>query len=145
MKALRALVVIGLAFSVLAVPSAGLADSRVALVIGNSAYTGTSPLTNPVNDATDMAAALRELQCDVILERDADEDAMDDALADFEERSAGADLALVFYAGHGMEMNGTNYLVPVDARLATAAAVERETITLDSVLAATSAARTRGK
>ena len=143
MRALRALVVIGLAFSVLAVPSAGLADSRVALVIGNSAYTGTSPLTNPVNDATDMAAALRELQFDVILERDADEDAMDDALADFEERSAGSDLALVFYAGHGMEMNGTNYLVPVDARLATAAAVERETIALDSVLAAAAGARTR--
>ena len=116
---------------------------RVALLIGNSAYRETSPLTNPVNDATAMAAALRELRFDVTLEKDVDEDAMDDALADFEERSAGADMALVFYAGHGMELNGENYLVPVDARLASVSAVERETIRLDSVLAAISGARTK--
>ena len=145
MRVERSLVsMVVLAFVALTVPSVVLADGRVALVIGNGAYTGTSPLTNPVNDATDMAAALRELRFDsVVLETDADEDAMDDALADFEEQSAGADLALVFYAGHGMEMNGANYLVPVDARLATAAAVARETIALDSVLAATSGATTR--
>ena len=134
---------VGLAAFMLAAPSVILADGRVALVIGNSAYTETSRLANPVNDATDMAAALRALQFDVTLETDTDEDALDDALASFEEQSAGADLALVFYAGHGMEMNGANYLVPVDARLASAAAVERETIALDSVLAATSGARTR--
>ena len=121
----------------------GSGGARVALVVGNSAYTRTSPLANPVNDAADMAAALEGLDFDVILEMDADEDAMDDALADFEERSAGAAVALVFYAGHGMEMNGANYLVPVDAELATASAVGRETIALDMVLDATSGARTR--
>ena len=59
---------------------------------------------------------------------------MEDALGAFEEMSAGAELALVFYAGHGMEMNGGNYLVPVDARLSSAAAVGRETVALDDVL-----------
>ena len=101
MRSVKGLVLAGWTVVMLLVPSVLLADGRVALVIGNSAYTETSRLANPVNDATDMAAALRALQFDVTLETDADEDAMDDALADFEERSAGADLALVFYAGHG--------------------------------------------
>ena len=90
-----------------------------------------------------MKNALVELGFDVILRLDADEDAMEDALSEFEERSVGADMALVFYAGHGMEMNGANYLVPVDARLNTAAAVSRETVPLDSVLAAAVGAQTR--
>ena len=68
---------------------------------------------------------LTRLDFDVVFRRDADEDAMDDALGVFEEMSAGAELALVFYAGHGMEMNGNNYLVPVDARLSSSAAVGR--------------------
>ena len=120
-------------------PAAG----RVALVIGNSAYTGTSPLANPVNDASDMASALHGLGFAVVVSLDADEAAMDDALGEFEESSDGADVALVFYAGHGLEMNGSNYLVPVDARLATAGAVERETVSLSSVLDSTMGARTR--
>ena len=121
------------------------ADSgrRVALVIGNSAYTGTSPLVNPENDATDMAEMLGGLGFQVILRLDADEDTMDNALSELEVQSAGADMALVFYAGHGMELDGLNYLVPVDARLETASAVARETIMLDSVLGATLGARTR--
>ena len=121
----------------------GPAGRRVALVVGNGAYTGVSPLDNPPNDAADVTAALRRLDFDVVSRFDADEDAMDDALAEFEDRSAGADLALVFYAGHGLEMNGANYLVPVDARLDTAAAVRRETIALDSVIDAAAGARTR--
>ena len=121
----------------------GAAGRRVALVVGNGAYTVASPLDNPPNDAADVTAALRRLDFDVVSRFDADEDAMDDALAEFEDRSAGADLALVFYAGHGLEMNGDNYLVPVDARLDTAAAVRRETIALDSVIDAAAGARTR--
>ena len=121
----------------------GAAGRRVALVVGNGAYTGVSPLDNPPNDAADVTAALRRLDFDVVSRFDADEHAMDDALAEFEDRSAGADLALVFYAGHGLEMDGSNYLVPVDARLDTAAAVRRETIALDSVIDAAAGARTR--
>ena len=119
------------------------AADRVALVIGNSAYEHTSQLPNPVNDATAMRDALTRLGFDVVFRRDADEDAMEDALGAFEEMSAGADLAVVFYAGHGMEMNGANYLVPVDARLASAAAVGRETVALDDVLNTVADARTR--
>jgi len=125
-----------------AAPAVAAAD-RVALVIGNSAYEHTSRLRNPVNDATAMRDALTRLGFDVVFRRDADEDAMEDALGAFEEMSAGADLALVFYAGHGMEMNGANYLVPVDARLSSAAAVGRETVALDDVLNAVAEARTR--
>ena len=139
----RAALVVGLAvLGPGATPTVAAAD-RVALVIGNSAYEHTSELSNPVNDAAAMRDALTRLGFDVVFRRDADEDAMDDALGEFEEMSAGAELALVFYAGHGLEMNGSNYLVPVDARLSSAAAVGRETVALDDVLNAVAEARTR--
>ena len=139
----RAALVVGLsALGHGAAPAVATAD-RVALVIGNSAYEHTSELSNPVNDATAMRDALNRLGFEVVFRRDADEDALEDALGMFEEMSAGADLALVFYAGHGMEMNGANYLVPVDARLSSAAAVGRETVALDDVLNAVAEARTR--
>ena len=121
----------------------GGAGGRVALVIGNSDYEHAGELDNPVNDATAMRDALTRLGFDVVFRRDADEDAMEDALEAFEVRSAGADLALVFYAGHGMEMDGTNYLVPVDARLSSAAAIGRETVPLDAVLNAVADVTTR--
>ena len=123
-------------------PAGAQAAGRVALVVGNSAYE-TSPLRNPVNDAEAVGAALARMGFDVTVLRNADEDAMDDALGEFEKTSAGADVALLFYAGHGMEMNGANYLIPVDARLESASAVRRETIPLDSVLASMANARTR--
>ena len=139
----RAVLVFGLAALGHGTTPAVAAADRVALVIGNSAYEHTSRLANPVNDATAMRDALTRLGFDVVFRRDADEDAMEDALGAFEQMSAGADLALVFYAGHGMEMNGANYLVPVDARLSSAAAVGRETVALDDVLNAVVEARTR--
>ena len=126
-----------------AAPLPALADGRVALVVGNGAYTQTGTLANPVNDARAVGAALDRIGFDVTVLEDLDEDAMDDALGEFEEDSVGADVALLFYAGHGMEMNGANYLVPVDARLASASAVGRETVALDSVLAAMAGAGTR--
>ena len=138
---LAVLLVLLVSGSVMAQVGAG--GRRVALVIGNSVYAHTGELENPVNDATAMRDALTRLDFDVVFRRDADEDAMDDALGVFEEMSAGAELALVFYAGHGMEMNGNNYLVPVDARLSSAAAVARETVSLDDVLNAVVDATTR--
>ena len=90
---------------------------RVALVVGNSDYTHVGRLPNPANDATDVSAALRRLGFEVTTVRDVGRAAFTTALADFTDRSIGADIALVFYAGHGMEMDGVNYLVPVDARL----------------------------
>ena len=75
------------------------------------------PRPNPENDAVDMAAALRRLGFEVTTELDADRVELTEALRAFTRRSAGPDVSLVFYAGHGLEMDGSNYLVPVNARL----------------------------
>ena len=140
---LRVAAVLVLAFVVLAVPSVVLADGRVALVIGNSTYADIGRLPNPGNDATDMSAALRRLGFEVTTELNADRAELNEALRAFTRRSVGADVALVFYAGHGMEMDGVNYLLPVDARLARDTDVRYETVTLDDVLAATTGASLR--
>ena len=103
---------------VFAPASVALAAGRVALVVGNSNYDHIGRLPNPENDAVDMAGALARLGFDVTTELDADRVALTEALRAFTRRSAGADVSLVFYAGHGIEMDGTNYVVPVDARLA---------------------------
>ena len=118
MRAVKSLVaaVLVLAFVVLAVPSVVLADGRVALVVGNSTYTDIARLPNPRNDATDMSAALRRIGFEVTTELNADRAELNEALRAFSRRSRGTDVALVFYAGHGMEMDGVNYLLPVDAR-----------------------------
>ena len=119
------------------------ATDRVALVIGNSAYVSVSELPNPKNDAADVGAALGRLGFDVTTVLDADRAAMDEALRTFARRSVGADMALVFYAGHGMEMDGVNYLVPVNARLERDTDVEYETVQLDRVLRVTEGAALR--
>ena len=116
---------------------AAFADGRVALVVGNGTYAHIGRLPNPGNDAADMAAALRRLGFEVTTVGDADRVAMTEALRVFTRESAGADVALVFYAGHGLEMDGVNYLVPVDARLERDTDVRFEAIELDYVLAST--------
>ena len=122
---------------------AALAADRVALVMGNSAYTAIGALPNPGNDATDVAAALGRLGFDVTTVRDADRFGMSEALRVFTRESAGADVSLVFYAGHGLEMDGVNYLVPVDAQLERDTDVRFEAVELDDVLAATTGAGLR--
>ena len=119
------------------------AAGRVALVVGNSTYEHIGRLPNPANDAADVGAALRRLGFEVTEARDAGREALTDALRSFTRQSAGADVALVFYAGHGMEMDGVNYLLPVDARLERDTDVRYETVTLDDVLASTSGAGLR--
>ncbi len=143
MHVLRSLVVAVVAFVVLAIPSVVLADGRVALVVGNSTYTHIGRLPNPDNDARDMSAALRRLGFEVTTELDADRVEMTDALRQFTRQSAGADVSLVFYAGHGIEMDGVNYLVPVDARLERDVDVRFETVTVDDLLVSTSGASLR--
>ena len=115
-------------WAVAAAPAA--AEGRVALVIGNAAYDHAGVLANPGNDATDVGAALRRLGFDVTPVRDGGKAALEGALADFADASAGADVALVFYAGHGLDVNGANYLVPVDARLESDTRVRFETVPL---------------
>ena len=127
----------------LVVPAAASAAGRVALVVGNSDYAHIGRLPNPVNDAADVGAALRRLGFEVTVEEDAGLSALTGALRAFTRASARADVALVFYAGHGMEMDGVNYLLPVDARLERDTDVHFETVTLDDVLVSTSGAGLR--
>ena len=133
------LLVLGLAL----VPSAASAAGRVALVVGNSAYAAIGALPNPGNDAADVATALGRLGFEVETVRDADRVGLNAALRGFTRRSVGADVALVFYAGHGLEMDGVNYLVPVDAQLERDTDVRFEAVALDDVLASVEGAALR--
>jgi uncharacterized caspase-like protein len=128
---------------VLVAPAVVFADGRVALVVGNSTYTHIGRLPNPDNDARDISAALRRLGFEVTTEFDADRVELTEALRAFTRQSAGADISLVFYAGHGIEMDGVNYLVPVDARLERDVDVRFETVTVDDLLVSTSGASLR--
>lgn len=115
---------------------AAVADDlrRVALVVGNAAYRHALPLKNPGNDATDIAAVLEKLEFEVIRGLDVDRDGFFDKLDEFTEAVPGADVALFFYAGHGLQVDGDNYLVPVDAKLEKELHLKREAIALDTIL-----------
>jgi uncharacterized caspase-like protein len=115
-----------------ALPAA--AAKRVALVIGNGAYQEAGTLNNPVNDAADMAKALTQSGFDTILGLDLDRRAFDEKLRAFSRALDDADAAVLFYAGHGLQVAGRNYLVPVDARLRTERDLDFEAIGLDFVL-----------
>ena len=91
----------------------------------------------------DMSEALRRLGFEVTTQLDADRVELTEALRAFTRRSAGADVSLVFYAGHGIEMNGVNYLVPVDARLERDVEVRFETVTVDDLQVSTTGASLR--
>ena len=143
MRGVWSLVVAVLVFVVVAAPTVALADGRVALVVGNSTYTHIGRLPNPDNDAADMSAALRRLGFEVTTELDANRVELTEALRAFTRRSAAADVSLVFYAGHGIEMDGVNYLVPVDARLERDVDVRFETLTLDDLMVSTAGASLR--
>src|SRR5712691_7250153 len=113
------------------------AEKRVALVLGNSAYQNVAQLPNPVNDGAIIAAKLREAGFDVVDSRhDLPASETRRALRDFADRSRDADIAVVYYAGHGMEVDGTNYLIPVDAKLERDTDVYDEAFSLDRVLLA---------
>lgn len=123
-----------LAFCVpFAATDAAFAQRRVALVIGNSAYANAPRLDNPVNDAADMAGTLNKLNFEVTQSRDLDKASMDRTIRNFAESLSGAQIALFFYAGHGLQVGGQNYLVPVDAKLTSATAIDFETVRLDLV------------
>ncbi|HEY7644472.1 MAG TPA: caspase family protein, partial [Hyphomicrobiales bacterium] len=107
---------------------------RVALVIGNGGYKTVGSLPNPTRDAAAVAAQLKQIGFEVIDRYDLDEKAMRSALREFESKVAGADWALVYYAGHGMEMDGRNWLIPIDANLERATDVADEAVELERVL-----------
>jgi hypothetical protein len=91
------------------------ADKRVAFVVGNGAYKNVAPLPNPAADAKSMAKVLRNVGFDVVEGTNLSRDKMTERLLEFGKKAEGADVALFFYAGHGIALNGTNYLLPVDA------------------------------
>jgi tetratricopeptide (TPR) repeat protein len=120
-------------FLLLLVSPVAHAEKRVALIIGNSAYRPQGELTNPRNDATDVAAALKRHGFQVIEGLDLDKVAFDRKLRDFAGALVGADVGLFFYAGHGLQVSGNNYIIPVDAEVATESALDFETVRLDLV------------
>src|SRR5215471_5194417 len=109
------------------------AQKRVALVIGNSAYQHTAKLDNPKNDAMDMAAVLKRWGFQVIDGFDLDKVAFESKVRDFSAALREADVGLFFYAGHGLQAAGQNYLIPVDAKAETADALDWEMVRLDLV------------
>src|ERR1700739_162423 len=92
-----------------------LADKRVAFVVGNGAYVNVAKLPNPPIDAKAMAAALRNVGFEVVEGTNLTRDKMTEKLLEFGKRAQGADIAIFFYAGHGIAISGTNYLLPIDA------------------------------
>ena len=118
-------------------PLQAAAEKRVALVIGNNAYDDLGRLNNPVNDAKLMTRSLRELGFDVVEHTDADEKAMKRAIQEFGRRieRVGRDtVSLFYYAGHGIEVNGVNYLLPIKARIQRESDMEIEAVDAGLVL-----------
>ena len=116
-----------------ACPSLAAPGKRIALVIGNSAYQHTSLLANPANDADDIAAALSALGFEVTKRQDLKKHEMDSTLGAFAGSLKGAEIGLFYYAGHGLQVSGHNYLVPVDAKLESASALDFEAVRLDVI------------
>jgi len=120
---------------------AAQAERRVALVIGNGAYRSTAALANPGNDAEDMAASLKRVGFEVMLERELDKRGMEQAIARFARTARDSDAALFYFAGHGMQHHGANYLLPTDAKLEDEFSLDFEMTRLDDVLGALRRAR----
>lgn len=121
--------------TLIALPAVGFSapEQRVALVIGNSAYRN-APLINPANDATDISHALKRLGFKVTVLRDASQRAMEDSIRKFGKRLSKGGVGLFYYADHGMQVDGRNYLIPVDARIESPSDVKYEALDAGRVL-----------
>jgi len=116
------------------VPAAA-AGLRLALVIGNGAYVNATALPNPPNDAAAVAKVLRQIGFEVIEGTNLDRAGMERLVRDFLHKAPSARVTLLYYAGHGMQVDGRNYLIPIDAKLAAPSDLPFETLELDKVLA----------
>jgi hypothetical protein len=114
--------------------SPAFADKRVALVIGNGAYQSAPLLPNPRNDAQDVAASLQRSGFETIVGVDLDKASMDEMTIKFARAARSADVAIFYYSGHAVQFGGTNYLIPIDVRLADEADLRRMT-RVDDVVA----------
>ena len=138
------LCVVALALACMAAVAQAPTDVRVALVIGNGAYPGPAALPNPTNDAAAMTAALQRLGFSVTEVRDGSLAQMAAAVATVRERLRGKQgVGLFYYAGHGVQLDWRNYLVPVDARLTRAADVPGRTLDVEAVITAFTTAGNR--
>ena len=123
-------------------PACVSAQSRVALVIGNSRYLNVPPLANPTRDSAAVASMFESARFDIVRERrDLRMTEMRQAISEFSDVASTADIAVVYFAGHGMEVDGINYLIPIDARLRRDFDVEDEAVPLDRILKAVEPAR----
>ncbi|GAB6039517.1 caspase family protein [Endothiovibrio diazotrophicus] len=116
------------------VGTADAAGDRVALVVGNSEYMHAPFLPNPANDALDIREKLTSLGFDVKLIQDASRTQLEDAIRKFSKALRGSSVGLFFYAGHGLQVHGENYLVPIDAALMDEADIQFETVSVDVVM-----------
>ena len=130
---IRCIVVLGFLWPTLA--AAQFSDERrVALIIGNSAYEHVTPLDNPGNDATDISVALEGLGFDVFLGLDVTEEETEGLVEKFATAIQTADVSLFYYAGHGFQVGGQNYLVPTDAQIQSPDDIQEQTLRLNDVL-----------
>ncbi len=119
-------------------------DVRIALVIGNSAYTGVPPLLNPANDARAMSDALRGMGFKVVEVRDGSRAQMDEAIYQVRDALKGKQgIGMLYYAGHGLQMDARNFMVPVDAKMSKASDVPAQAVEVGSVISAFKAAGNR--
>lgn len=132
---------IALTFFLTLLAGMAAAEARFALIIGNDSYADVGRLTNARNDAQLMQQALTAQGFEVRVLTDATRDQMLAAVEDLARRAPGLDAAAFYFAGHGLQKDGENYLVPVDARLRSELAIPSETLAVDTVLRAMEAAR----
>ena len=137
----RYLCVLVLCAVVLTAAASTAMAQKVALVIGNGSYQNAPALRNPTNDAADVAAALGDVGFEVQTLTDLTQGAMLDALRTFQRTANGAEIAVIYYAGHGLEIDRTNYLIPVDAVLENDTDVNFEAVPLRSLILSASGAR----
>ncbi len=107
---------------------------KIALVIGNAGYTKSAKLKNPINDANGIDSALTSIGFKVIKVLDADYNGIRKGLSQFSKEAKDADVALFYYAGHGLQVDGENYLVPINANIETKEQVALETISIETVI-----------
>src|SRR5689334_19088515 len=129
----RIMALFGLALGLVVFATAASAERRVALVIGQAAYQHAPALANPANDAKAVAAALERLGFEVVSGYDLANADLRKTVRSFADELAGADVALFFYAGHGLQVGGENYLIPVDAAIQTEADLDFNAVKMDLV------------
>ncbi len=128
-------------YAIISISGSAFAETRVALVIGNANYAHAPHLTNPENDADAITIALRKANFNVDERKNVTSDELRGTILAFSKQAENADVAVIYYAGHGIQADGINYLIPVDAALASQASLTLEAIPADSVLGAVALAR----